>query len=71
MSNHGGGAGYGDPLKRDPELVVREVREGLLSGKRAREVYGVAVDTEGVGHDREETERLRAEMTNSTVGGVA
>jgi N-methylhydantoinase B len=71
VSNHGGGAGYGDPLRRDPELVVREVREGLLSGKRAREVYGVAVDAEGTGHDREETERLRAEMNNSTVGGVA
>ncbi len=71
VSNHGGGAGYGDPGKRDPELVVREVREGLLSGKRAREVYGVAVDAEGAGHEREETERLRAQMNNSIVGGVA
>jgi N-methylhydantoinase B len=71
ISNHGGGAGYGDPLRRDPELVVREVREGLLSGKRARETYGVAVDAEGTGHDCAETERLRGGRAGATVGGAA
>jgi N-methylhydantoinase B len=43
VSNHGGGAGYGDPRRRDPKLVVQEVREGLLSAERARDVYGVEV----------------------------
>jgi N-methylhydantoinase B len=36
-----GGGGYGDPGERDPELVRRDIRDGLLSPERAREVYGV------------------------------
>lgn len=37
------GAGYGDPLRRAPELVQRDVRRGLVSVEMARAVYGVAV----------------------------
>jgi len=37
-----GGGGYGPPAERDPALVRRDVREGKVSGERAREVYGVA-----------------------------
>ena len=62
-SIHGGGAGYGDPLLRDPRRVVEEVREGLLSPGRAREVYGVAVLADGSGHDEAQTARLRGEVT--------
>ncbi len=36
-----GGGGYGDPYERDPQLVLRDVREGKVSAERAREVYGV------------------------------
>jgi N-methylhydantoinase B len=64
-SIHGGGAGYGDPLRRDPAVVIDEVREGLLTADRAREVYGVAVHADGSGHDERETSRLHA------VGGTA
>lgn len=60
-SIHGGGAGYGDPFERDPEMVVGEVREGLLSVERAREAYGVVVAADGGGYDREQTARLRRE----------
>lgn len=67
VSNHGGGAGYGDPLRRDPELVVAEVREGLLSVERAREVYGVAVAAGGSGHEESETTGLREQR--ASVGG--
>jgi N-methylhydantoinase B len=35
------GGGYGDPALRDPVRVLRSVREGRLSARRAREVYGV------------------------------
>lgn len=41
-----GGAGYGDPLRRDPEAVVQDVRDGLVSGELARSIYGV-VEREG------------------------
>ncbi|HEY2600711.1 MAG TPA: hydantoinase B/oxoprolinase family protein [Thermoleophilaceae bacterium] len=36
-----GGGGYGDPLRRDPELVLADVRRGLVSEAVARSVYGV------------------------------
>jgi N-methylhydantoinase B len=58
-SIHGGGAGYGDPFAREPARVVDEVREGLLSVGRAREVYGVAVRDDGSGHDERATRLLR------------
>jgi N-methylhydantoinase B len=36
-----GGGGYGDPLRRDPELVLADMRRGLVSEQVARTVYGV------------------------------
>jgi N-methylhydantoinase B len=39
-----GGGGYGDPRKRDPERVLRDVREGWETPERATEVYGVALE---------------------------
>jgi N-methylhydantoinase B len=39
-----GGGGYGPPAERDPELVLRDVRDGKVSLERARSVYGVAID---------------------------
>jgi N-methylhydantoinase B len=36
-----GGAGYGDPLRREPELVAHDVRAGLVSEAGARDAYGV------------------------------
>jgi N-methylhydantoinase B len=38
-----GGGGYGDPLRREPELVERDVRHGLLSPEIARAIYGVVL----------------------------
>ena len=37
----GSGGGCGDPRERDPEPVRADVRNGLLSPQRARDVYGV------------------------------
>jgi N-methylhydantoinase B len=38
-----GGGGYGDPLEREPERVLADVREGYVSAERARDVYGVVL----------------------------
>jgi N-methylhydantoinase B len=56
----GGGGGYGDPTRRDPELVFAEVRDGVLSVDKARSSYGVAVKPDLSGWDEAATERLRA-----------
>ena len=55
----GGGGGWGDPFTRDPALVRRDVRVGLLSLAQARDRYGVAVTADGQ-IDEEETAFLRA-----------
>jgi N-methylhydantoinase B len=39
-----GGGGWGDPLERDPNAVLRDVRHGLVSPQAAAQEYGVVVD---------------------------
>jgi N-methylhydantoinase B len=39
-----GGAGYGDPLEREPEAVRADVLDGKVSAEAAREAYGVVLD---------------------------
>lgn len=38
-----GGAGYGDPRKRDRERVLSDIRDGFVSVETAAEEYGVVV----------------------------
>jgi N-methylhydantoinase B len=57
-----GGGGYGRPEERDPELVLRDVREGKVSLQTAREVYGVAIAPGTWTVAAEETARLRAAL---------
>ena len=40
----GNGGGFGDPARRDPDLVRRDVKNGLISAERAREVYGITIE---------------------------
>jgi N-methylhydantoinase B len=42
-----GGGGYGDPLKRDPERVARDVFLGYVSTADAQTRYGVVFDADG------------------------
>lgn len=41
------GAGYGDPLERDPEAVRRDVYLEDISPRAAREIFRVALTGEG------------------------
>lgn len=38
-----GGGGYGDPLERDPETVLRDVKNGYVSAEAAERDYGVVL----------------------------
>ena len=42
----GGGGGFGNPLERDPERVVADVRDGFVSVDAAARDYGVVIDPE-------------------------
>jgi N-methylhydantoinase B len=53
-----GGAGMGDPVARDPVLVARDVRDGLVSVANARALYLVAIAPDG-GVDAAATRALR------------
>ena len=57
-----GGGGYGLPQERDPQLVLRDVQDGKVSLERAREAYGVAIDTQLWVIDEAETAKMRERM---------
>ena len=42
-----GGGGYGDPLARDPQQVLTDLREGYVSAACAHDLYGLVRDTAG------------------------
>ncbi|HTN11771.1 MAG TPA: hydantoinase B/oxoprolinase family protein, partial [Acetobacteraceae bacterium] len=42
-----GGGGMGDPATRDPALVARDVRDGLVSTAAARALYKVVLAADG------------------------
>jgi N-methylhydantoinase B len=54
-----GGGGFGDPRRRDPQAVLDDVLDGLITDEQARRDYGVAIDGNG-GLDLAETAKLRA-----------
>jgi N-methylhydantoinase B len=62
-----GGGGYGDPLERDPEAVLEDVRDGKVSVARAEGAYGVVVADGEL--DAAATERCRAARRNATTDG--
>ena len=59
-----GGGGYGDPLDREPERVLKDVIAGVVTAEQARERYGVVIGADGHrlsdGTDRRR-EEIRAE----------
>jgi len=54
-----GGGGAGDPMTRDPQRVLDDVREGRVSPQAARELYGVAVQPDPWRIDTQATAALR------------
>lgn len=53
-----GGGGYGDPLTRDPRLVLRDVALGYYTAQEAAQKFGVAIEDGTI--DRGATEKLRS-----------
>ena len=53
------GGGYGDPLDRDPELVLGDVMDGYVTLQGARDDYGVAINSKTFTTDYKATRSLR------------
>jgi N-methylhydantoinase B len=64
------GAGWGDPLEREPVDVATDVRFGMVSASVAREIYGVALTAAGA-VDAKATAAKRAAMTAERLGWKA
>lgn len=54
-----GGGGRGDPLERDPQQVLADVRDGKVSLDRARRIYGVVIQQAPLKLDAIATQDLR------------
>jgi N-methylhydantoinase B len=54
-----GGAGYGDPLDRDPAAVWTDVLDGKVSPALALEAFGVVLTSDGAGVDQVKTKEAR------------
>lgn len=61
-----GGGGWGDPFMRSPELVLRDVRDGVLSTDAAERDYGVVIAPDGksIDHPRTTSARSNRSMPN-------
>jgi len=57
----GGGGGWGNPLKRDPEKVLNDVRNAYISLTSAERDYGVVIDPDTLTVEAAATEALRNE----------
>tara|TARA_B110000467_G_scaffold98001_1_gene88637 strand:- start:117 stop:989 length:873 start_codon:yes stop_codon:yes gene_type:complete len=58
------GGGYGDPLTREPEAVLRDLINGLVSTEIAEEIYGVRLNDAGEVDDAH-TASKRSELLRS------
>ena len=62
-----GGGGYGQPLQRDPQRVLRDVLERYETADRARDIYGVVLtgspEDDSLAIDQAATDARRAELT--------
>lgn len=64
-----GGGGYGDPIEREPDRVVADVKLGYVSEKAAYDVYGVVCGpdlTLNEGETRSRRDAIRSERSTWT-----
>jgi N-methylhydantoinase B len=64
-----GGGGWGNPLERDPMMVLGDVRNEKVSRQRARDIYGVVINENPLSVDVEATKSLREDMQKCLLCG--
>ncbi|ARM76944.1 hydantoinase B/oxoprolinase family protein [Acidianus manzaensis] len=58
-----GGGGWGDPLDRDPELVLNDVKNEYINYNIAQKIYGVVIENGKINYQK--TLELRSKLKNS------
>lgn len=59
-ASHGGG-GYGDVLERDPEAIIEDLRNKLITDQVVSNLYGVVYDPDSLSVDLQATEQARSD----------
>ena len=62
-----GGGGFGHPHEREPDAVVRDVRDGKVSSRTASETYGVICSAATWTVDLEATQAQRKRLERSAI----
>jgi len=57
-----GGGGWGDPLEREPDLVLDDLKDGFVSMEAASKSYGVVMDPVTMEVDDRGTASLRRDL---------
>jgi N-methylhydantoinase B len=70
-----GGGGFGDPLERDPAMVMADVAEGMVTPQTAKDVYGVifgpgGIDASATGARRRTLLAARARVALTSTGAA-
>lgn len=68
MIAQGSGGGFGDPLEREPELVLKDLDDDLISDDVAWRMYRLVYDIETRVLDRAATEKARDEERKARMG---
>ena len=58
-----GGGGFGDPRRRDPNSVLRDVADDIVSPAKALKIYGVVLTDHPLSVDLDATRALRARVS--------
>jgi len=58
-----GAGGFFSPLERSEEMVLADVKEGLVSLAKAKEDYGIVIDQEPMRVNKEKTAELRLKLS--------
>jgi hypothetical protein len=66
-----GGGGFGDPLERDPQAVLKDFSRAWVTREIAERIYGVVLEPDGKGVDSPATEERRREMRETRKQGAA
>ena len=67
MICQGSGGGYGDVLERDAQLVMKDLREDLMSHENARDIYQVVYDEATLTVDEQATSERRAKYRRARI----
>ena len=65
-----GGGGFGPPLDREPDRVLKDVIEEWVSRERAQEIWGVVIDQDTLTVDQSKTRSLRRTESRSMARSV-